>query len=499
MNKEIILIANALAVEKGVPRDVIFKAMEDALASVSIKKINAADNADVKVSIHPETGEYTIHRNWEVIEDTEEITDPALQLTLSDAKKIDKTASIDSKIEEPLKINMLGRIAAQQAKHIISRVVKEAERAKLIAKYNHKVHELITGKVKKTTREYIIIEITDEVDGILNKDEIIPRESYHLNDRVRSYIKAIDSETKGPFVILSRTAPELLIELFKLEVPEISEGVIEIKATARDPGQRSKIAVKTNDKRIDPIGACVGMRGTRVQAVSNELNNERIDIINWSDDPAQMVINSLAPAEISSIVVDDENQTMNLVVPEDQLAQAIGRNGQNIKLAKQLSGWQLNISSNEETNELHKEPKENLKKEIATSLDVDENIADILIRENYNSIKKIAHATAQDLIKIDEFDIEIAEEVLMRAKNALLSITLLEGDEEEDKIKGDLNKLPDLTNTNIEKLNDNGIINLNDLAELDTDELCSIIDINEDLAGKLIMKAREPWFKNDES
>src|SRR5579883_2866370 len=409
MNKEILLVVEAVSNEKGVDREVIFQAIEAALETATKKK--AEQEIDVKVEINRKTGDYATFRRWLIIDDAkdEEEGDGGLtKMTLSQAKKHNPHAKIGEFVLEPMESIEFGRIAAQKAKQVIIQKVLEAERAQIVNAYKEKIGQLIMGTVKKVTRDFIVLDLGNNAEAILPRTEMIPHEAVRVGDRVRSYLYDIHSDgSKTPQILVSRTRPEMLIELFKIEVPEIGEELIEIKAAARDPGSRAKIAVKTNDGRIDPIGACVGMRGSRVQAVSGELGGERVDIVLWDDNPAQLVINAMSPAEVASIVVDEDTHTMDIAVKEEQLSQAIGRNGQNVRLASELTGWKLNVMSESQAKEKTAAEEESVLTLFQEKLGIDEDMAAVLVGEGFTTLEEIAYVPLQELLEIDGFDEEL--------------------------------------------------------------------------------------------
>jgi N utilization substance protein A len=390
MNKEILMVVDVVSNEKGVAKDIIFEAIEAALASATKKR--AREDIESRVSINRETGDYDTFRQWEIIEDDIELLEfPTRQICLSDAKEKDPSLNLGEFVEEPMDSVEFGRIAAQTAKQVIVQKVREAERNQVIEAYQDRVGEMVGGIVKRVERNGVIVDLGQNAEALVSRDEMIPREAVRPGDRVRAYLKSVRSELRGPQLFLSRTAPELLIELFKIEVPEINEGMIDIINGARDPGSRAKIAVKANDPRIDPIGACVGMRGSRVQAVSNELGGERVDIILWDDNPAQFVINAMAPAEVASILVDEDSHSMEVAVDEENLSQAIGRGGQNVRLASQLTGWVLNVMSVQQADEKNEVESLELAKIFMDHLGVDEEVANILVQEGFSSIEEVAY------------------------------------------------------------------------------------------------------------
>ena len=494
MSKEILMVADAVSNEKGVSREVIFEAIESALATAT-KKLNDKDEIDCRVAVDRETGDYESFRVWTVVED-EEYLEEGSQYTLEQAAEKDKSLAVGDTFEVKIDNVEFGRIAAQTAKQVIVQKVREAEREIVIGDYKDRVGELVAGTVKKVTRENIIVDLGSNAEAMLPRDQMIPRETFRMGDRMRALLTDVRSEQRGPQLFLSRTSPDMLIELFKIEVPEISEEIIDIKAAARDPGSRAKIVVSTNDGRIDPVGACVGMRGSRVQVVSNELANERIDIILWDDNPAQLVINSMAPAEVASIIVDEDSNTMDIAVEEDNLAQAIGRNGQNVRLAGELTGWTINVMSEEEAAEKQLQEASSFIDMFVAKLDVDEDVAEILVQEGFTSLEEIAYVPLDEILAIDGFDEDIANELRNRAKDALLTQAIAsEEDLSAANIADDLLNMEGKDDKLALELSKKEILTMEDLAEQAVDELMDIEGMEEERAGKLIMTARAPWFE----
>lgn len=488
------MVADAVSNEKGVSRAVIFEAIESALATAT-KKLRDDEEIDCRVAVNRSTGEYETFRVWTVVED-EDYLEEASQLTLEQAAEKDESLAIGDTYEEKIDNVEFGRIAAQTAKQVIVQKVREAEREIVISEYEHRVGELVAGTVKKVTRDNIIVDLGNNAEALLPRDQMIPRETFRMGDRLRAILTEVSSEQRGPQLFLSRTSPDMLIELFKIEVPEIAEEVIEIKAAARDPGSRAKIVVSTNDGRIDPVGACVGMRGSRVQVVSNELANERIDIILWDDNPAQLVINSMAPAEVASIIVDEDSHTMDIAVEEDNLAQAIGRNGQNVRLSSELTGWTINVMSEEEAAAKQQQEASTFIEMFMQKLDVDEDVSEVLVQEGFTSLEEIAYVPLDEIIAIEGFDEEIANELRNRAKDALLTQAIAsEEDLSSANIADDLLNMEGMDDTLALQLAEKGILNMEDLAEQSVDELIDIEGMDEERAGKLIMTARAPWFE----
>ena len=489
MQNEILLVAEAVSGEKGLPKSSIFEAIEMALATATKRRYE--ENSNIEVKIDSVTGDYETFRVWTIVSD-EELEDNGIEIILSEAKAKDKDLDIGSVIKERVENIEFGRIAAQAAKQVIVQKVREAERAQVVEKYRSVLGELVNGTVKKVTREFLIIDLGDGAEAILSRNELIPGEVFRIGDRLRAVLQEEERENRGPQLALSRRCPEMVGELFKLEVPEISEQVIEIKAIARDAGSRTKIAVKTNDNRIDPVGACVGMRGSRVQAVSNELGNERLDIVIWDDDPAQLLINSMGPAEITSIVLDEVKGTMDVAVTQDTLAQAIGKSGQNVRLSSQITGWKLNVIDEETAQNNEEEKSQNESVTLMEKLDVDQGLAQALIEQGYRNLESISSATSDDLIVIEGFDEEIAELLINRAKEALLTLAMQITDEEGES--SDLMSVEGMDMTLALELSQKGINDREELAEQSIDELTSLIQISEKDAGELIMNARAHWF-----
>ncbi|PCJ22784.1 MAG: transcription termination/antitermination protein NusA [SAR86 cluster bacterium] len=494
MSKDILMVADAVSNEKGVSRDVIFEAIESALATAT-KKLNDKDEIDCRVAVDRETGDYETFRVWTVVED-EEYLEEGSQFTLEQAVEKDKSLVVGGTWEEKIENMAFGRIAAQTAKQVIVQKVREAEREIVIGDYQDRIGELVAGTVKKVTRDSIIIDLGSNAEAMLSRDQMIPRETFRMGDRMRALLIDVRSEQRGPQLFLSRTSPEMLIELFKIEVPEISEEIIEIKAAARDPGSRAKIVVSTNDGRIDPVGACVGMRGSRVQVVSNELANERIDIILWDDNPAQLVINSMSPAEVASIIVDEDSNTMDIAVEEDNLAQAIGRNGQNVRLSSELTGWTINVMSEEDAAEKQQQEASSFIDMFVAKLGVDEDVAEVLVQEGFSSLEEIAYVPLDELMAVEGFDEEIVNELRSRAKDALLVQAIAsEEDLSSANIADDLLNMEGMDGKLALDLSKMDILNMEALAEQSIDELMEVEGMDEERAGKLIMTARAPWFE----
>jgi len=497
MNKEILLVVDTVSNEKGVEKDVIFEAIEAALASVARKKHSG--DIDARVAIDRNSGDYETFRRWEVIEDDAEMEFPQRQMTLSAAQYDNSDIELGGFYEEEMDSVEFGRIAAQTAKQVIVQKVREAERAQVVEAYKDRVGELVNGIVKRIERGNIYIDLGGNVEAMISRENMIPREALRPGDRVRGYLYDVRSETRGAQLFVSRTMPEFLIELFKLEVPEVGQDLIGILGASRDPGLRAKIAVNSMDPRIDPIGACVGMRGSRVQTVSNELSGERVDIILWDDNPAQFVINAMSPAEVVSIVVDEEANAMDIAVADDQLSQAIGRGGQNVKLASELTGWTLNVMSETQADEKTEGEQESVLKLFMEQLDVDEEVAAILAQEGFTNMDEIAYAPESELLEIDEFDEGIVDELRGRARDFLLTRAIVA----EEEVEGGepdqaLLDLDGMTGELAKSLAAKAVTSLDDLAELATDELIEIHEMDEESAGKLIMAARAHWFEEDQ-
>ncbi|MDF1655893.1 MAG: transcription termination factor NusA [Coxiellaceae bacterium] len=497
MSKEILLIAESIANERGVDKGAVFEAIEAALASVAARGFGEEEEVTMRVSIDRKTGDYETFRCWTVVAD-EELEIPGHQIPLSQAAAEEETVEAGDVIEEQVESVVLGRIAAQQAKQVIMQKVREAEREKINKEYGSRIGELVNGVVKRVTRDYIILDLGSNAEAILERGDMIPREAFRMNDRVRAYLKAVRDEKRGPQLSVSRTCPEFLIELFAIEVPEIGEEVIEIRAAARDAGSRAKIAVKTNDGRIDPIGACVGMRGSRVQAVSNELSGERIDIVLWDDNPAQLVINAMAPAEVASIVVDEDSQSMDIAVKEDQLSQAIGRSGQNVRLAGELTGWNLNVMTEDEASQKHENESEKVKNNFKEKLDVDDDVAEVLVQEGFTNLEEIAYVPAEELVAIAEFNETIVDELQSRAADILLTQEIASEEPSADAGEDDVRLVEGVTEEMAKQLVAKEVCTRDDLAEYSVDELTDIIDLSDDEAAKLIMRARAHWFANED-
>jgi transcription termination/antitermination protein NusA len=488
MSKELLLVAETVANEKMMDQAVIFDALEQGLA-MAARKLNNMD-WDVRVEIDRKTGDYRTFRRWTVLSDDAEMENPEAQVYLKDADE--KDVEVGTVLEEEIPSIEFGRIAAQTAKNVVIQKIREAERDKTVEEFKGRVGELLAGTVKRVTRDNIIIDLGDNGEGLMPRTEGIPREIYKVGDRVRFYLKEVYKDQKGAHILLSRACPEMLVELLRLEVPEVAEEVINVKRAVRDPGVRAKIAVKTNDGRIDPVGACVGMRGSRIQAVTNELGGERIDVIVYDDNPVQFVLNALAPAEIVSIVMDEDAHSMDVAVPEDQLSLAIGKNGQNVRLASQLTGWRLNVMAENEAEQKEQQELSSQKEILMTELGVEEDVANLLINEGFASLEEIAYVPVKELLDLGAFDEEVVMELRDRAKNALLTRAL--SGKSTEAPADDLLALEGMTRELAQKLAAKDIRTAEELAEQAVDDVMDIEGMTEELAGKLIMTARAPWF-----
>jgi N utilization substance protein A len=493
MSKEILLVAETVSNEKGVDRDVIFQAIEAALAAATKKRFRE-DDVEIRVAIDRKTGDYKSFRVWRVVPDSE-LFEFGHQLTLDEAHEKDPALKMGDIWEEEVESVDFGRIAAQTAKQVIVQKVREAERAQIVEQFRHRIGTLVVGTVKKVTRDNIILDLGANAEALLPRTEMMPREVFRTNDRVRAVLYTINTENRGPQLMVSRTRPEMLVELFKIEVPEIGEELIAIKGAARDPGVRAKIAVKSNDQRIDPQGACIGMRGSRVQAVTGELGGERVDIVLWDDNPAQFVINAMSPAEVSSIVVDEDRHSMDIAVEEDQLAQAIGRGGQNIRLASELTGWELNVMTSGEATAKQATESESVMQVFMRDLDVDEEVAQVLVEEGFTTLEEIAYVPMDEMLTVEGFDEDIVNELRQRAKDALLTKALAS----EEKLEGsepaeDLLGMDGMDRATAFALAGRGIRTMEDLAEQAVDDIVDVEGITEERAAALIMEARKPWF-----
>lgn len=495
MSKDILLVVDAVSNEKGVEKEVIFEALEAALASAMRKRYGA--DADLAVSIDRGTGEQASERHWEIVADESDVEVPDRQLPASDARVVEAGLSAGDTLNEPLPSIPFGRIAAQTAKQVIVQKVREAERAQVVESYKHREGELVTGLVKRIERGNIFLDLGGSAEAFIARDEMIPRETVRTGDRLRGFLRSVRAEPKGPQLFISRTAPEFLIELFKLEVPEVGQGVIEIIGASRDPGVRAKIAVRSFDPRLDPVGACVGMRGSRVQSVSNELAGERIDIILWDENVAQYVINAMAPAEVISIVVDEDAKSMDIAVSEEKLSQAIGRGGQNVRLASQLTGWELNVMTEAEAQQKQQDEAQGIVDIFVNELGVDEEVGVVLVNEGFSSVEEVAYVPTSELLRIEEFDEEIVKALRDRARDTLLTKAIASEAQapEYRQPSEDLLNLEGMDPSLAKALGQIGVFSMEELAEQSVDELLEIEGMDEERASKLIMTARAPWFE----
>ncbi|VAW47039.1 Transcription termination protein NusA [hydrothermal vent metagenome] len=495
MGKEILAVVDIMANEKGVDKEIIFDAIETALATATRK--SQGDEINVRVTIDRNTGEYETFRCWEVIDDATAIEDNVgWYIREMDAVDEDPNIEIGGFIEEPMESIEFGRIGAQAAKQVIVQKIREAERKKVVAEYSKRVGEILTGQVKRVDRGDVILDLGDNVEAIIPRNQLVARENFRMGDRVRGYLQAVEFKPRGPLLTMSRACDEMLMELFKIEVPEIGDDLIDVMSVARDVGFRAKVAVRGNDPRLDPIGACVGMRGSRVQSVTNELNGERIDIIQWDVNDAQFVINAMAPAEVISIMVDEDKHTMDISVDDEQLSQAIGKSGQNIRLASELTGWELNVMSQTDMSEKHDVESKVQVELFVSALDIDEEMAEVLAEEGFSTLEEVAYVPAAEMLEIDGFDEDLVAELKQRAKDALLTHAIAE----EEKMAlaepaEDLLSLEGMTDEMAKQLAGNGVVTQEDLAELSIDELLEFVELDEATAGELILKARAPWFE----
>ncbi|GKT12403.1 MAG: transcription termination/antitermination protein NusA [Thiomicrorhabdus sp.] len=498
MGKEVLAVVDIMANEKGVDKEIIFDAIETALATATRRSKD--DEIDVRVSIDRETGDYATFQRWEVIDDATAIEDNVgWYLREMDAVDEDPNIEIGEFIEEPMESIDFGRIGAQTAKQVIIQKVREAERKKIVADYSKRVGEIMTGQVKRIDRGDVILDLGENVDGVIPRNQLVGRENFRIGDRVRAFLQIVEFRPRGPQLVMSRACNEMLMELFKIEVPEIGDDLIDVMSVARDIGFRAKVAVRGNDPRLDPIGACVGMRGSRVQSVTNEIGGERIDIILWDANDAQFVINAMAPADVTSIMVDEDKHTMDLAVDDEQLSQAIGKSGQNIRLASELTGWELNVMSETDMAAKHNNESKGQVDVFVTALDIDEEMADVLVTEGFSTIEEVAYVPAGEMLEIDGFDEDIVSELKQRAKDALLTKAI--ADEERLALAqpaDDLLTLEGMTEEWAKQLASNAIITQEDLAELGTDEVLEFLDIDEAKAGELILLARAPWFEESQ-
>ncbi|MBN8449520.1 MAG: transcription termination factor NusA [Candidatus Accumulibacter necessarius] len=490
MSREILLLVDVLAREKNVTRDIVFGALEMALASATKKRVH--EDANVRVAVDRETGDFETFRRWEVVAD-EDFLDEEQQVPLSEAQTQDPEVEIGDYLEESLEPIDFGRIGAQAAKQVILQKIRDAEREQILSDFLARKEHLVTGTIKRMERGNAIVE-TGKMEALLPRDQMIPRENLRIGDRIKAYLLRIDRSARGPQLILSRTAPEFIIQLFALEVPEVDDGLLEIKAAARDPGMRAKIAVKSNDQRIDPIGTCVGMRGSRVTAVTNELAGERVDIVLWSADPAQFVVGALAPAEVSSIIVDEDKHSMDVVVDEQNLAIAIGRGGQNVRLASEMTGWTINLMTEEESKTLVEAEAAAIRVLLMEKLDVDEDVANILIDEGFTTLEEVAYVPLHEMLEIEAFDEETVQELRERARNVLLTEAIVTEENIED-VAEDMLNLAGMDKSLAGKLAASGIKTRDDLADLAVDELTEMTGIEAQRAKQLITTARAHWFE----
>lgn len=490
MSREILLLVDALAREKNVTKDVVFGALESALASATKKRVH--DEADVRVSIDRETGDFESFRRWLVVADQDHLSE-TLEIPLSEAQEQDVEVEVGDYLEEALEPIDFGRIGAQAAKQVILQKIRDAEREQILNDFLDRKEHLVTGTIKRMERGNAIVE-AGKIEALLPRDQMIPRENLRVGDRVKAYLLRIDRAARGPQLILSRTAPEFIIKLFELEVPEVDDGLLEIKAAARDAGMRAKIAVKSNDQRIDPIGTCVGMRGTRVTAVTNELAGERVDIVLWSSDPAQFVIGALAPAEVTSIVVDEDRHSMDVVVNEDNLAIAIGRGGQNVRLASELTGWAINLMTEEESQTKAEAETAAIRVLLMEKLDIDEEVANILIEEGFSTLEEVAYVPLHEMLEIEAFDEATVQELRDRARNVLLTEAIAT-EEQIGDVAEDLLSLDGMDKSLAAKLATHGVKTRDDLADLAIDELTEMTGVDQDRAKQLITTARAHWFE----
>ena len=498
MSKEILMVVDAVSNEKGVEKEIILEAIEAALASATRRK--HGEDIDVRVQIDRETGDYDTWRRWLVFEDeSTELEVPDRELRMIDAVDIDENAQPGEYVEVPMESVEFGRIAAQTAKQVIVQKVREAEREQVVEEYKDREGEMLSGLVKRVDRNGVYIDLGGNAEGFVPRDQMVPREPVRPQDRIKALLTEVRSEPRGPQLFMTRTSPQFLIELFKIEVPEVGQGLIDILGAARDPGLRAKIAVKSNDKRIDAVGACVGMRGSRVQAVSNELAGERVDIILWDENSAQFVVNAMSPAEVVSIVVDEDKHSMDIAVEEDKLSQAIGRGGQNIRLASELTGWELNVMTAADAEEKSEAEMRELIDLFSKQLDVDEEIGLILVQEGFSTIEEVAYVPSSELVAIEEFDEEIVEELRSRARDVLLTQAIVQ-EEKIDEVEpaADLLELDGMEKGLAFTLASNGVVTREDLAELATDDLLEISEMDEEDAAALIMKARAHWFEEEQ-
>ena len=499
MSKEILMVVDAVSNEKGVEKDVIFEAIEAALASATRRR--HAEDIDVRVAIDRETGDYDTFRQWLVFEDeSTELEFPDRELRMIDAVDVNENAEPGGYVEVPMDSVEFGRIAAQTAKQVIVQKVREAEREQVVEEYKEREGEMLSGLVKRVDRNGVYIDLGGNAEGFVAREQMVPREPVRPQDRMKALLTEVRSEQRGPQLFMTRTSSKFLVELFMIEVPEVGQGMIEILGAARDPGLRAKIAVKSNDSRIDPVGACVGMRGSRVQAVSNELAGERVDIILWDENPAQFVVNAMSPAEVVSIVVDEDSHSMDIAVDEDKLSQAIGRGGQNIRLASELTGWELNVMTATDAEQKSESEMRTVIELFSKQLDVDEEVALILVQEGFSTIEEVAYVPTSELVEIEEFDEDIVSELRNRARDILLTQAIVQEEKIDDSEPAqDLLDLEGMEKSVAFKLASKGIVTREDLAELATDDLLDIYEeMDPEVAAALIMKARAHWFEAEQ-
>jgi len=493
INKEILMVVDAVSNEKGVDKEIIFEALEAALATATRKRYG--EGFEVRVAINRKTGGYDTFRRWKVFaDDSNELEFPDRELRMEDALDVDKSAQPGGYVEEPIESVEFGRIAAQTAKQVIVQKVREAERNHVIEQFKDRMGTMVSGIVKRVDRNGITVDLGSNAEGFIPREHMIPREPVRAQDRIKAFLKGVRTEQRGPQLALTRTDPEFLIELFKLEVPEVGQGLIEIIGAARDPGIRAKISVRSKDPRIDPVGACVGMRGARVQAVSNEIAGERVDIIPFDENSAQFVINAMQPAEVVSIVVDEDAHSMDVAVAEEKLSQAIGRGGQNIRLASELTGWNLNIMTTDAAEKKSESESRKLVEMFMKQLDVDEEVAAILVQEGFSTIEEVAYVPASELSSIEEFDEEIIKELRNRARDVLLTQAIAT-EENTKEVTEDMFEVDGMTEELATQLSEHGIYSRDDLAEQAIDDLMAIDGMDEQRAGELIMAARKHWFE----
>jgi len=496
MSKEILMVADAVSNEKGVDREIIFEAIEAALASATRRR--HGEDIEVRVAIDRETGEYDTFRRWLVhTDDSTELEVPDRELRMIDAVDVDEAAEPGGYVEVPMESVDFGRIAAQTAKQVIVQKVREAEREQVVEEYQGREGEMLSGLVKRVDRNGVYIDLGGNAEGFVSREQMVPREPVRPQDRMKALLIEVRSEPRGPQLFMTRTSPEFLVELFKIEVPEVGQGLIDILGSARDPGLRAKIAVKSNDSRIDPVGACVGMRGSRVQAVSNELAGERVDIILWDENAAQFVVNAMSPAEVVSIVVDEDAHSMDIAVDEDKLSQAIGRGGQNIRLASE-SGWELNVMTETDAEQKSESEMRVLIELFSKQLDVDEEVGLILVQEGFSTIEEVAYVPTSELVEIEEFDEDIVNELKNRARDVLLTQAIVQEERIDEAVPAeDLLGLEGMEKNVAYKLASAGVITREDLAELATDDLLDVIEIDREEAAAMIMLARAHWFEDE--